>query len=306
MRHLRTLSELTADEVNNVLDIAQEIKSRFRKGERTVLLPGRVLTQVFEKPSLRTRTSFEAAIIQLGGSSIFMSAKDAGLEGREALKDVSRVLSSYSDAVAMRTFSQQLIEDFTANSSCPVINALSDDRHPCQSLTDMLTIREEFGGTNGRRLVYVGDGNNVAASLAIASAMLGVSMVVSAPEDYELDASFLASLKETHPGCDITHIRDPQVAVKDADVVYTDVWTSMGQETESTQREQVFRPYQVNAELMAAAPDTCRFMHDLPAHRGKEVTDEVMDGEKSIAFQQAENRMHLAKGLLVWLLDRRT
>lgn len=305
MKHLRTLSELTADEVTNILDIAQDIKARYKSGERTVVLPGRVLTQVFEKPSLRTRTSFEAAIIQLGGSSIFMSAKDAGLNGREALKDVARVLSSYSDAVAMRTFSQQLIEDFAAFSNCPVINALSDDRHPCQALTDMLTIREAFGGTNGRRLVYVGDGNNVAASLAIASAMLGVSMVVASPEDYELDADFRASLKKDFPDSDITQVRDPRDAVKDADVVYTDVWTSMGQEAESNEREAVFRPYQVNAELMGVAPDTCRFMHDLPAHRGKEVTDEVMDGPKSIAFQQAENRMHLAKGLLVWLLDRR-
>lgn len=305
MKHLRSLSELSADDVTSILDIAQDIKARYKNGERTVVLPGRVLTQVFEKPSLRTRTSFEAAIIQLGGSSIFMSAKDAGLNGREALKDVSRVLSSYSDAIAMRTFSQQLIEDFAASSGCPVINALSDDRHPCQALTDMLTIREAFGGTNGRRLVYVGDGNNVAASLAIASAMLGVSMVVASPENYELNAEFRATLKQDFPDSDITQVRDPRAAVKDADVVYTDVWTSMGQEAESKSREEVFRPYQVNAELMALAPETCRFMHDLPAHRGKEVTDEVMDGPKSIAFQQAENRMHLAKGLLVWLLDRR-
>ncbi|MDA1017613.1 MAG: ornithine carbamoyltransferase [Planctomycetota bacterium] len=305
MRHLRTLLELSTTDVEEILKIAKEIKGKFKAGERTVALPGRVLTQVFEKPSLRTRTSFEAAIIQLGGSSIFMSCKDAGLEGREALGDVSRVLSSYSDAVAMRTFSQQLIEDFASFSSCPVINALSDDRHPCQALTDVLTIDETFGRLNGRRLVYVGDGNNVAASLAIASAMLNISMAVSAPEGYRLNAGLIAELQRKYPGCDITHIDDPRVAVKDADVVYTDVWTSMGQETEAKQREQLFAPFQVNAALLAAAPDSCRFMHDLPAHRGKEVTDEVMDGPKSIAFQQAENRMHLAKGLLVWLLDRR-
>ena len=305
MRHLRTLLELSADDVKDILKISAEIKAKFKAGERTVALPGRVLTQVFEKPSLRTRTSFEAAIIQLGGSSIFMSCKDAGLEGREALGDVARVLSSYSDAVAMRTFSQQLIEDFASFSSCPVINALSDDRHPCQALTDMLTINEAFGQLNGRRLVYVGDGNNVAASLAIAAAMLGVSMVVSAPEGYKLDAGLIADLQGKYPSCDITHIDDPQIAVKDADVVYTDVWTSMGQEAEAKQREQLFAPFQVNAALMAAAPQACRFMHDLPAHRGQEVTNEVMDGPKSIAFQQAENRMHLAKGLLVWLLDRR-
>jgi ornithine carbamoyltransferase len=304
MKHLTSLDDLTPDEFGEILDTAAELKAKFHKGERPPLLAGAVLALVFEKPSLRTRISFEAAMTHLGGASIFLSGSDAGLNGRESLADVARVLSSYSDAIVLRTFSQQLIEDFAQLAACPVINGLSDERHPCQALTDLMTIRERFGSLAGRRLVFVGDGNNVARSLAIATAYAGMSMTLCTPPGYELDAAFITNLNKRVPATDFTLVNDPAKAVREADVVYTDVWASMGQEAEADKRSRVFAAYQVNAALMAKAPAECVFMHDLPARRGLEVTDEVLDGPQSIAFEQAENRMHLAKGLLAWLLKR--
>jgi ornithine carbamoyltransferase len=304
MRHLISLFDVTADNVIEILDISDYLKRELQRGNRKSRLGGHCLAQVFEKPSLRTRNSFETAMIQLGGAGIFLSAKDAGLHGRESTADIARVLSSYSDAIVLRTFSQTLIADFAKHCSCPVINGLSDDFHPCQALTDLLTIREVWPDLAGRRLVYVGDGNNVAKSLAIATALTRMSMVVAAPVEYQLDEAFLADVKKRLPAADITQLADPMKAVRNADVIYTDVWASMGQEAEAEERKKVFAPYQVNAKLMAKAPKECRFMHDLPARRGLEVTDDVIDGKNSIAFQQAENRMHLAKGLLVWLLEK--
>ncbi len=301
MKHLISLSDLTADDIQEILLTATNLKRKFNKGERPALLQGRVLCMVFEKPSLRTRNSFEAAMIQLGGGGIFLSSQDVGLHGRETLADVARVLSSYCDVVVLRTFSQMLLEEFVRHSSCTVINGLSDDRHPCQALTDLLTLQEAFGRLNGQQLVYVGDGNNIASSLAVAACKLQIALTVCSPPGYELGSDFLAGLKQQHPAAQIVLEADPIEAVKRADVVYTDVWASMGQEAEANQRRKVFAPYQVNAQLMSQAPSGCLFMHDLPAHRGEEVTDEILDGPRSIAFQQAENRMHLAKGLLVWV-----
>lgn len=305
MRHLISLFELTRDDLDEIFELARDIKTRFRQGERPRLLQGRVLSLIFEKPSLRTRISFEAGMQQLGGGSIFLSDRDAGLHGREALCDVARVLSSYCDAVALRTYKQQTIEEFARYSSCPVINGLSDERHPCQALTDLFTMQEALGDLTGRRIVFVGDGNNVATSLAIATARLGLPFTHSAPPGYELSADFLRELRQQIPTADVRLVSDPREAVRDADIIYTDVWASMGQETEQEKRKRDFAPYQVNAALMALAPPPCRFMHDLPARRGLEVTDDVMDGPQCLAFQQAENRMHLAKGLLVWLMQGR-
>jgi len=301
-KHVISLLDFQPEEVEQIFAQSAEIKSKLLAGQRDPTLAGRVLTLLFEKPSLRTRNSFEAGMTQLGGGSIFLSTKDAGLQGRESLPDVAKVLSGYSDAIAMRTFSQQLIEDVAAHSSCPVINALSDESHPCQALTDLFTLQEVFGDLNGRKLVYVGDGNNVARSLAILSSMMGVSLTVCAPAGYELTTAVLNEVQTRVGACTVMQLSDPHKAVQDADVVYTDVWASMGQEAEADARNKVFAPYQVNAELMSHAPAGCKFMHDLPARRGTEVTDEVMDGPNSIVFQQAENRMHLAKGLLAWLL----
>ncbi|MEX0701844.1 MAG: ornithine carbamoyltransferase [Planctomycetales bacterium] len=305
MKHLTSLSELTTADVKAILASARELKDKFLDGDRPPLLRGRVLTMIFEKPSLRTRNSFEAAITHLGGGSTFLSVKDAGLDGRESLADVARVLGSYADALVLRTFSQRLIEEFASYAACPVINGLSDERHPCQALTDAFTMQEVFGDIRGKRLVFVGDGNNVAASLSIAAAMLGFSFTLCGPRDYWLDDALLADLRAKHPDANLVQTDDIPCAVRDADVIYTDVWASMGQEAEAEKRKSDFGPYQVNTALMAQAPKSCRFMHDLPAKRGLEVTDEVIDGPPSLAFQQAENRLHLAKGLLAWLLDAR-
>ena len=303
MKHLTSLFELTAEEVAEILELATDLKTQFKAGYRASRLQNRVLAQVFEKPSLRTRNSFEAAMIQLGGDGIFLTTAEAGLNGRESLADVARVLSSYSDVITLRTFSQQLIVDFASHAACPVINALSDERHPCQALTDLLTISEALGGLKDRTLAFVGDGNNVAASLAIASAQTGLNYVLAAPPNYELPAEFVADVRSRYPNASISQTTNPAEAVQNADVIYTDVWASMGQESESARRQNDFAGFCVDSELMAKAPSGCRFMHDLPAKRGLEVTDEVIDGPASIVFQQAENRMHLAKGLIAWLLS---
>ncbi len=303
MRHLNSLLELRREDVDAIFSLTGALKDGLAKGQRPPVLAGRVLTQVFEKPSLRTRVSFEAAMMQLGGSSIFLPAKEAGLGGREAVRDVARVLGGYSDVIVLRTFSQQLIDDFVEFSGTSVINGLSDLRHPCQALTDLFTMQEAFGKIRGRKFVFVGDGNNVATSLATACAMLDVPMTVCAPDDYRLTDEFLAELRERCPDAEIEQTSELKVALKDAAIVYTDVWTSMGQEAEDGERQQVLGPYQVNAQVMRLAPKSARFMHCLPAKRGREVTDEVIDGPQSIVFQQADNRMHLAKGLFCWVLE---
>ena len=303
MRHLNSLLELRREDVDAIFALSRSLKDGLGRGQRPPLLAGQVLTQVFEKPSLRTRVSFEAAMMQLGGSSLFLPAKEAGLGGREAVQDVARVLGGYSDVIVLRTFSQQLIDDFVQYSGTSVINGLSDLRHPCQALTDLFTMQEVFGSIRGKKFVFIGDGNNVATSLATACAMLEVPMTVCAPEDYRLPDEFLVELRQRCPGAVVEQTSDVRSALKDAAVVYTDVWTSMGQEAEDEERGRIFRPYQVNASVMQQAPKSARFMHCLPAKRGREVTDDVLDGSQSIVFEQADNRMHLAKGLLCWVLN---
>ncbi len=304
MKHLTSLYDLTPSDLTDVLTRAADLKALFKKGERPPLLQGRVLAQLFEKPSLRTRNSFEAAMIHLGGSGIFLTTAEAGLNGRESLEDIAKVLSSFSDIITMRTFSHQLIVDFSKHSSCPVINGLSDERHPCQALTDLLTIQETFGKLKGMHLVFVGDGNNVSMSLAIASAMSGMKLTLAAPKGFEFSNEFMRGLSKRYPQHDVHQVHSAKDAVKTADVVYTDVWASMGQEDDAVRRMRAFADFQVNEELMQAAPQDARFMHDLPAKRGLEVTDGVMDGSQSIVFQQAENRMHLARGLFAWILGK--
>jgi len=304
MRHLNSLLELTPAEVETIFALTQELKDRLARGDRPQILQGHVLTQVFEKPSLRTRLSFDAAMMQLGGNSIFLTAQEAGIGGREAVQDVARVIGGYSDVIALRTFSQKLIDNFIEYAGVSVINGLSDERHPCQALTDLFTIREAFGDLRGVKIAFVGDGNNVATSLAIAAALCGATLAVCAPNGYTLTDDFLKKLKKRFPAADVTQCDDFKAVLKEASIVYTDVWTSMGQEAEESQRRQVFGPYQVNGRLMKLAPKTARFMHCLPAKRGLEVTDEVIDGRQSLAFVQAENRMHLAKGLMLWVLEK--
>ncbi len=303
MRHLVNLLDLSKDDVLDIFERTAALKAEVTSSTRRPLLSQRVLVQLYEKPSLRTRVSFASAINQLGGSNQFMSAADAGLQGREALADVARVLSSYADLIVLRTFSHQLIEDFASHARCPVINGLSDESHPCQALSDLFTMQEICGTLQGRTLAYLGDGNNVATSLAEICALLGVRFAIGAPAGFQLPESFLTELRTRFPSATLFQTDDPHEAVRDADVVYTDVWASMGQEAEKPQREKAFAAYQVNAALLQSGGQNARFMHCLPARRGLEVTDEVMESPASCVFTQAENRMHLAKGLFTWLLD---
>lgn len=305
MRHLITLHDLETSEILEIFALVQELKEKRNAGERPQLLQGQTMTQVFEKPSLRTRLSFESAMWELGGGASFFSCKEAGLDGRESVEDVARVIGGYSDVITLRTFSHELIEQFAKNSNASVINALSDLSHPCQALTDLFTMQEIAGDLAQQKLVYVGDGNNVAFSLANCCAKLGVNFVASSPEGFELSSDFVSQLQTTFPDAQLELEPDPQKAVAQATMIYTDVWASMGQESETEKRKKIFAKYQVNSQLMSAADKNCRLLHCLPAKRGLEVTDEVLDSQQSIVFQQAENRKHLAKGLLVWLLQQR-
>jgi ornithine carbamoyltransferase len=302
MRHFLDLLDLTPEEVASLLKETAALKSAHERGERTPVLLGRVLGLVFEKPSLRTRVSFQTAMAQLGGASVFLSGHEVGLGSRESVPDFARVMSQYVDAVVLRTFSHATVEEFAAHSACPVINGLSDYYHPCQALADLFTVQEVFGELSGRTIAFVGDGNNVARSLAICCGKLGVRFVLASPEGYGFDDRFLQVYSRYLPQAPIVQNGKPGHAVGAADIIYTDVWTSMGQETEREHRLRSFAGYQVNAELLALAPSHARVMHCLPAHRGEEVTSEVLDGERSVVIQQAANRLHAQKALLRWLL----
>jgi ornithine carbamoyltransferase len=302
MRHFIDLLDLSKEEIAFLLQETARLKSAYQRGERAPTLLGRVLGMVFEKPSLRTRASFQAAMAQLGGSSVFMTGHEAGLGSRESVPDFARVMSQYADAIVLRTYSHHTVEEFASHSSCPVINGLSDYHHPCQALADLFTLQEVFGDVAERTLVFVGDGNNVARSLAICCGKLGVNFILAAPEGYGFDEPFLQSYAQRLPEGKLLQNGTPDHAVSNADIIYTDVWTSMGQEAERDRRQSSFAAYQVNQSLLALAPAHARIMHCLPAHRGEEVTSDVLDGKRSIVFQQAGNRLHAQKALLLWLL----
>jgi ornithine carbamoyltransferase len=302
MRHFINLLDLTAEEITHLLQEAARLKAAHLGHEATPTLLGRVLGLVFEKPSLRTRVSFQAAIAQLGGARVFMAGNEVGLGSRESVPDFARTMSQYVDAVVLRTFSHDTVELFAQYASCPVINGLSDYYHPCQALADLFTMYEVFGKVAGRTLVFVGDGNNVARSLALCCGKLGVRFILAAPKGYGFDEPFLQTYHRSVPHGELIQNGKPDHAVASADVIYTDVWTSMGQEAEREQRLKEFAAYQVNDALLALAPAHARLMHCLPAHRGEEVTSEALDGKRSIVFQQAGNRMHAQKALLQWLL----
>jgi ornithine carbamoyltransferase len=304
MRHFLSLFDVSVTELKELLSNAARMKAEMQQGQRPPLLAGRVLGLVFEKPSLRTRASFEAAMAQLGGSSIFMGATDGAMGQRESVADFARTLSSYVDVVALRTFKHRTVEEFASHSRVPVINGLSDLHHPCQALGDLLTIQEVFGGLEGRTLVFVGDGNNVARSIAIGCGLFGLRFILAAPEGYGFDEPFLRQFRQVAPGGELILNGKPDHAVGQADIIYTDVWTSMGQEAERDERRRRFAGFQVNQALLEKAPPHARLMHCLPAVRGEEVSEEAIEGARSIVFQQAENRMHAQKALLKWLLRR--
>ena len=304
MRHLITLHELKRGEIERIFAIAEDLKSKYQQGLREPLLPGRVLALLFEKPSLRTRVSFEAAITHLGGTSLVLG-DEVGWGSRESIADFARVLSQYVDAIVVRAHDHAKLLELAAYSSCPVINGLTDQAHPCQALADLFTLRERLGTLRGQTLAFVGDGNNVARSLAIGCAKLGMHFVLSCPEPYRIDDAFLARLRQDLPETRYTYLPDPRAAVAQAAAVYTDVWASMGQESQAAERRAAFASYQVNSELLQHAPANTYFMHCLPAHRGEEVTDEVIDGPRSIVVEQAANRLHVQKGILAWMLGSR-
>ncbi len=302
MRHLLTLFDVSTGEVRRIFNLAEDLKARLAQGTRQGLFEGRVVGLLFEKPSLRTRVSFEAAIAHLGGSSIYLS-KDVGWGQRETTADFSRVVSTYLDVLVCRTSDHAILRQLAASSSCPVINGLTNLAHPCQALADLFTLLELYGSLEGKTLAFVGDGNNVARSLAVACAHLGVHFVVASPPDYQLDEQFIGRVQKEFPRVTVSQVTDPSEAVAEACAVYTDVWASMGQESQRAKRRRVFSRYQVNAKLMSQAPEGAYFLHCLPAHRGEEVTDEVIDGEQSVVIQQAANRLHVQKGILVWLFE---
>jgi ornithine carbamoyltransferase len=301
VRHFIDLFDLSAEEARALLDRSLSLK-RKDNGHRSQPLSGRTLGLLFEKPSMRTRVSFEAAIAQLGGTAIFLSGHDVGLGARESIADFARVISQYVDALAVRTFAHATVAELARHASIPVINALCDTAHPCQAMADMLTVQEELGRLDGVKLVFVGDGNNVARSLAVASALLGVEFVLSCPEGYDFPEDFRARFASTFPGVTLTTEHDPAAAVAGADVVYTDVWASMGQEAETELRRGVFEPFRVDDRLLGLAQPDAIFLHCLPAHRGEEVTEQVLDGPRSRVIRQAANRLHFQKELLIWLL----
>ena len=305
MQHLLTLDGLTPAEIDALYALALVLKRARAAGKNVPpALAGKTVALLFEKPSLRTRVSFEVAVRELGGGSLYLSPQEIGLGAREAVRDVAQVLSSYVHAIVIRTFSQALLEEFAQWSAVPVINGLTDGHHPCQGLTDVFTIGEHFGSPKGRTLAYVGDGNNVAHSLLQAAVKAGMNVKIATPAGYEPEASVLAAARgeARQTGGSIKALRDPFEAATGADALYTDVWTSMGQEAEAEQRRAIFAPYQVNAALLACAAPDAIALHPLPAHRGEEITDEVLDGPQSLVFVQAENRLHVQKAILRSLL----
>lgn len=288
--------------VEAVLHLAELMKSRPSVFQRS--LAGKQMVMFFEKPSLRTRLTFEAGMASLGGTTMFVDQTQNRLDARESLSDIAHNLERWVDVIVLRTFAQETIEGMARFASIPVINALSDLEHPCQALADYLTLQERFGNLKNITLAYVGDGNNVAHSLLLTCACLGSSIRVATPKGYEPNAKIVADARKLakQTGGKIELLSDPQVAVAGADAVYTDAWASMGQEHEADQRAKIFQPYQVNARLMSLAAPHAAFMHCLPAHRGEEVTNEIMDSEDSVIFEQAENRLHAQKAILYLLL----
>ncbi|MCC5859995.1 MAG: ornithine carbamoyltransferase [Ectothiorhodospiraceae bacterium] len=296
-RHFLTLNDLSRDELDFVLRRARELKALQHAGTPHESLRGKVLGMVFEKSSTRTRVSFEAGMAQLGGNAVFLSPRDSQLGRGEPVEDTARVLSRMLDAVMIRTFAHEILERFAAHSRVPVINGLSDDHHPCQLLADIQAFQEHRGDLDGHIVAWVGDGNNMCNSYIEAAGIFDFQLNIACPEGFEPDADLLAQA-----GNRVRVIRDPAKAVRDASLVVTDVWASMGQETEQAHRERAFAGYQVDEALMAQAAGDAVFMHCLPAHRGEEVSAGVIDGPQSVVWDEAENRLHAQKALLEFLL----
>ena len=296
MKDLISITDINSDEIQHLIKSAVELK----QGGRKPLLEGKTLALLFEKPSLRTRVSFDVAMSQLGGHAIYLSRAEVGLGEREPIADVARVLSRYIDGIVARTYAHDSVVLLAKHATIPVINGLSNEEHPCQILSDLLTIYEKLGKLKGLTVAYIGDANNVANSLLLACSLVGIEFRISSPVGYELHDEILARAKKI--GGRITLIIDPREAAKDADVLYTDVWTSMGQEAEAERRRAAFARYQVNEELLSLAKRDVIFMHPLPAHYGEEIAEGLLESSHSVVFDQAENRLHMQKAILDKLL----
>jgi ornithine carbamoyltransferase len=303
-RHLLTLDDLTAEDVTGLFALAADLKAKRRHGVLHPLLGGKTLALIFEKPSLRTRVTFEAGMTQLGGHAIYLTPTDIRLGQRETVQDAARNLERWVDGIVARTFSHQMVERLAGFSRIPVINGLTDGHHPVQILCDLFTLWEKRGKVAGLRVAFVGDGNNVSHSWLQGAAIMGMHFTLACPKGYEPEASVLARALEHARASDahLTVTQDPEAAVRGADVIYTDVWTSMGQEAEHARRLKDFQGFQVNDRLVDLAGPDVLVMHCLPAHRGEEITDAVMDGPRSAVFDEAENRLHMQKAILVTLL----
>lgn len=300
-RNITSMNDLNSEEISYLLKTAELLKIQRRTSVAHPILAGKTLAMIFEKPSTRTRVSFETGMNQLGGSALYLSSSDMQLKRGETIADTSQVLSRYVDCIMARVFSHDTIVQLAEHSAVPVINGLSDEEHPCQILGDLFTIYEKRGKLSGLKLAYLGDGNNVCNSLLLGAAQMGVSIHTAHPEGYFPKEEYVekaqALAKKT--GCTVTIGSDPKEAAKDADAIYTDVWVSMGQDDKAGEKKNLFRPYQVNSELLKGADRNVIVLHCLPAHRGEEITDEVMDGPHSAVFDQAENRLHIQKAILV-------
>lgn len=306
MEHFLSIADWSPQDLQSLLDQAVMLKQGWKGGGNRPVLQGKTLGMIFQKPSLRTRVSFEMGMHHLGGNALYLSPAEIGLGGRESVADVARVLSRYVDGIMARVFSHEHVLELARYSRVPVINGLSDYSHPCQAMADFLTIYEKVGAVKGRKLTFIGDGNNVAVSLIFMATKLGTHFAIASPAGYDLRPEVVEVARgfAAASGSRIELLRDPAEAVRNADVIYTDTWTSMGQEAENEVRKQVFASYQVNAALVARANPEAIVMHCLPAHRGQELTDDVMDGPQSAVFDQAENRMHAQKAVLVRLMAR--
>jgi ornithine carbamoyltransferase len=305
MKHFLAISDLTSAEVQELLDLAVTLKKEYFNGGNRPLFKGRVLGMIFQKPSLRTRVSFDMAMRHMAGDALYLSPNEIGLGKRESIADVARVMAGYVQAVMARVFDHAHILEYAKWSGVPVVNGLSEYNHPCQGVADALTIQEKFGKAAGLNIAYVGDGNNVAVSLMHAAAKLGWNFTIANPKGYDLNAKAVGIAKDIseETGSKLAFVRDPHDAVRGAHVIYTDTWTSMGQEEEAARREKVFPPYQVNAGLVSEADKDVIVMHCLPAHRNHELTDEVADGPHSVIFPQAHNRLHAQKAILAKVFD---
>lgn len=305
-KDLLTVADIPRDTIHHLITLAQKLKAARRQGRATFPLKGKTLGLIFEKPSTRTRVSFEAGMNQLGGQAIFLASEKIQLSRGESLADTAKVLTRYLDGLVVRTFNQASLEEWAQHTSIPVINGLTDDCHPCQALADLLTIVEHRDHAKGLKLAYIGDGNNITHSLVEIGAKVGMHVIVGCPKGYEPDPRIIlaAQIEGQQTGARIEITHDPTIAATDADVIYTDVWISMGQEHEQQPRMSALTPYQVNGQLMKEAKPNALVMHCLPAHRGEEITEEVLDGPQSVVLDQAENRLHIQKAILLEWLGR--